>query len=136
MDEPNTYLQERQSLIRGEHSDAEHYDKWLLTLSGGAFAISITFIRYIAPDPSGGSIAFLVIAWVSFLLSILATMTSLQCSQAAFQRQREILDALQSNPNACQENWRATCVKALNWLSLGLFGLGAIMLAVFSTLNL
>ena len=51
--------------IEAEHSDAEHYDKWLLTLSSGAFGISIAFLQHIAPHPLADSKKYLVIAWAA-----------------------------------------------------------------------
>ena len=40
-----SYEQERKASLDAEYSDAEHYDKWLITLSSGGFGISIAFIQ-------------------------------------------------------------------------------------------
>lgn len=122
--------EEIKASLDAEYKDAEHYDKWLLTLSSGAFGISIAFMRYIAPDPTRLSKGFLVAAWVSLLLAILATMSSMQFSQSGFRRQRK--EMRQDNTT----NRPAFCAKILNWTSLSLFIIGAAMLAVFSFLNL
>ena len=129
--------QERKLALEAEYSDAEHYDRWLITLASGSFGISIAFIRYIAPSPTCISKWFLGLAWIFLLLSILATLSSLQFSQLGFRRYREILDNKQIGRDPQDEsNRHADTVKVLNWASLILFILGAVMLAIFSFLNL
>lgn len=122
--------EEIKASLGAEYKDAEHYDKWLLTLSSGAFGISIAFMRYIAPDPTPVSKGFLVAAWGSLLLTILATMSSMQFSQSGFRQYRKTLT--QDNKTNKPAYW----AKVLNWVSLALFIVGAAMLAVFSFLNL
>lgn len=135
--EQSLYEQDRKASLDAEYSDAEHYDKWLLTLSSGAFGVSVAFIRYIAPNPISASKTFLILAWCFLLASILATMTSLQLSQIAFRRYREILDELRQGPQTRgPTNLSGSFVLILNWLSLFLFVAGAAMLAVFTFINL
>ena len=132
-----SYEQERKASLDAEYSDAEHYDKWLITLSSGGFGISIAFIRYIAPHPTTTSKWFLAVAWVSLLLSIISTMASLQCSQSGFRRYRDILDQMKrGNAKSDHRNLPAKTAKILNWISLVLFSVGAAMLAIFSYVNL
>ena len=131
------YQQDRKQTIEAEYSDAEHYDKWLITLASGAFGISIAFIRYIAPQPTLCSKFFLAASWVFLLLSISATMSSLQFSQVGFRRYREILDKKQIGEDSQgMGNMYIKVVTHLNWSSLALFILGSAMLAIFSFLNL
>ena len=45
------YLKEHDGLVEGERHAAENFDKAMLALSGGVFALSITFIKELAPEP-------------------------------------------------------------------------------------
>ena len=131
------YQQERQASIEAEHSDAEHYDRWLLTLSAGALGISIAFLKDIAPNPDPSTHCWLITAWTSLIAAITATVGSMQVSQWAFQRYRALLDKQHAgNPEASQRNNPKTVLQWLNWLSLFLFVTGISALAVFSFQNL
>lgn len=132
-----TYDTERQYSIEAEHKDAEHYDKWLITIASGALGLSIVFIRDIAPDPAPETRVWLVTSWIAFLLSITLTMFSLLASQKGLQRYRDILDNKRySEILVSQKNRWAELTSALNWLSLMMFVGGAICLMVYSHLNL
>ena len=148
--EDQQYQQERQAAIDAEFSDAEHYDKWLLTLSGGALGISIAFLKDIAKTPDPATLPCLITAWACLIAAIAFTIASLQFSQAGFRRYRENLDKQQNgNPVAAADNilvriwlWftggniSARIVLLLNWLSLFLFVAGISALAAFSFQNL
>ena len=47
------YRDERNKLIDGEQDHSKSYDKYVLTLSGGALALSVTFIHDINTTISG-----------------------------------------------------------------------------------
>jgi hypothetical protein len=61
------------------------YDKAVLSLSGGALGLSITFIRQIVHGTPSG-ILLLELAWGGFALSILAIFVSMLTSQWALQK--------------------------------------------------
>ncbi len=89
------YLEERDTLIEGERNASESFDKAMLTLSGGVFALSITFVKEIAPQPIGTG--WLLSAWIGFAISLLATLISFLSSQEAWRMQRTILGRLYRN---------------------------------------
>ncbi len=130
--ENDLYLSERKSLIEGQLQSYISLDKWLLTLSGGAFGLSITFIKNIIP-PEGSKVIFLLIsAWVSFCLSLLSTLVSFLTSQAAYSKQIEIIENdLEENSNKCR-NWTIF----LNIFSVLCFTVGVFCLAAFCSVNL
>jgi hypothetical protein len=66
----------RDWLVQADHKASEAYDKAVMTLSGGALAISITFIHDIAPSPLATTIYRLIFAWGAFGLSITAILIS------------------------------------------------------------
>ena len=82
----------RDWLIKADHRASEAYDKAVMTLSGGALAISITFIHDIAPSPDKGTVYLLGIAWGSFGLSIAVILVSKLTSQWALRKAMRQID--------------------------------------------
>jgi hypothetical protein len=132
------YLEERRLLIEAELSQSSAFDKYLLVLSSGALALSLTFVREVAPFPKASTYPFLVLAWFTFAFAIGSTLTSLLLSQKALQQQREIYaQAVRDNDWPPTQHTLLSCwVGRLNWLSLGSFVTGAFLLSIFATVNL
>lgn len=135
-DKYQVYLDERKQLIDAERETAQQFDKAILTLAAGALALSITFIKQIAPHPKSQSIYFLIVAWILFSFSILSTLISFLVSQAACRRQREILDQDISEKERKIKNNAADWTNRLNYLSIAFFILGIVFLIIFSAINL
>ncbi len=140
------YRDERNKLIDGEHDYSKSYDKYLLSLSGGALALSITFIHHIIGDGPVQQPALIVLAWISFALSVVAALVGIHQSAPLFRAFRDILDR---NAEHAGEKFSWTSVRKeqstcrrlvlmgwLNWGSLGLFLLGVILLLTFTGCNL
>ena len=131
-----TYHPERNLLIDAEREAARGFDKAMITLSAGALALSLTFVKNIAPSPSNHFLLFL--AWAAFILSLLVILVSFLCSQAGMRRQRQIIDT--DLMRVCrardQKNcWHKTVIR-LNLVSMVSFVVGVILLALFAGLNL
>lgn len=131
------YLNERVRNIESKAKHAEMFDKYILTLAGGAFGISITFVDKIAKYIDKNTIFWLAIAWGMFALSMLSTLMSFRCGAKAFEKQIEVLDCNYENDknddipeNLVQE------IKSLNQLSILSFIIGVISLIIFSLLNI
>jgi hypothetical protein len=71
------YREERSKLIDGEQDYAKSYDKYVLTLSGGALALSVTFIQNIIGSGPLQRPALIISAWVLFTLCVGATLVEL-----------------------------------------------------------
>ena len=134
-----TYLKERASLIDAEHSSSDEHDKAALTLSGGALALSITFLEKIAPNPSPESTWILFVAWAGFILSITSVLAGFHLSQLACRKQRDILDQMQLSGGKLDvepinrfSNWTLR----LNYASFGFFVVGVAFLAWYVGGNL
>jgi len=132
------YLDERRVLIEAELSQSSAFDKYLLVLSSGALALSLTFVREVAPSPKASTYAFLVLAWLSFALAIGSTLTSMLLSQKALRHQRDIHDeAMRGGDWPPTKHTRlSSWVGMCNWLSLVCFVAGAALLSVFGAVNL
>jgi len=135
--ERETYLKEREALVSAEGEQCQHYDKAILVLSGGALGLSLTFLKDVVPTYEPGTLRWLVLGWISLIVSLLATLSSLQTSQLALRKQRDILDSeFYGNVHAEQRNCFGAATNALNIASLVLFILGVALIALFVLLNL
>jgi len=142
--EYHVYLDERKALIDAERESARLFDKAILTLTSGAFGLSLAFIRQIVPSIRCGTKLFLIFGWTGFSLSLLSTLISFLISQFACRKQREILELeysrdqkqnSQEDKQNIKNKW-ARCTNRLNISSLVFFILGLIFLAVFVIINL
>lgn len=136
-----TYLEERKSLTDAKLAGSLLLDKAILALAGGAFGLSLTFIRPILPDIRPGTLAMLMYAWIGFGVSLLSTLISVLTSQSACARQVEILEAELLDDNHGDKkcdliNRPANWTGWLNKLSIGTFIIGAALLAIFVSVNL
>jgi magnesium-transporting ATPase (P-type) len=131
-----TYLEERKLLVDAERESARSFDKSMLTLSSGALALSITFIRQIAPAPRFET--YLYLAWSGFILALLCTLVSFLSSQTALRKQRDILDLNYQDSRSAseQKNLMSAVTNYLNWFSILSFIIGVLCLTVFAIKNL
>ena len=130
------YWDERRQLIDAENQVAGRFDKSVLTLSGGALALSLTFLKELAgPDPERTGLIYG--AWLFLGLAIAFMLVSLLTSQRAYQRQRELLNALQHGDDVSAEsNSPAWWTQSLNLASIGAFLFGVALIAWFVGHNL
>lgn len=133
MGKPNydVYLDERKILIQTNKETSQQFDKYILTLSAGALAISITFLENIVPNPDENTLIYLILGWLVFILSMLATLISFIISQKACDKQIDLLESPKDDKN----NW-SIWTQRLNILSIICFVGGAIFLSIFSILNI
>ena len=132
----HAYRDERKLLVDAEREAAATFDKYLIMLSAGTLALSITFLKDIAPKPIGGP--YLCTSWAFLALSLFAIMLSFLGSQHAMRCQRRIIDAdaLKQKRARGQRNVWGVAVTFLNWTSVVFFALGIILMVVFASINL
>ena len=143
----NRFLDERRSLNDARFRVAESLDKALLTLSGGALAISMTFIKDIANSPVWAWA--LMTAWVLFGSAIAVLLLSSYICQLAYKKQRQILDdgqtaKLEKQDKDAQTRSRTPEKKNVwtvstevgNLAALVLFLLGIAFLGIFIWINM
>ena len=75
-----------------EQKSADQHDKAILAIASGGLALSVTFLKDIAPHPLPETWKYLGISWVCFVVSILAILLSFLTSQSACRKQRDFLD--------------------------------------------
>jgi hypothetical protein len=135
-DQRTEYLEERKLLIQAEREASQSFDKAMITLSAGALALSITFIRQLAPTPRDH--VFLYVAWIGFILALITILTSFLASQSALRKQRDVIgeryqDKFTDGPS---DGFFARLTNCLNWSSIVLFALGVASLTLFAVKNL
>lgn len=137
--DPKTYISTRQSYDEAELEVSGRYDKWILTLSGGALGLSITFIDKIAKNPTIDTLLWLKLSWGCLIFALLAALTSLVTSQSAIRENRKELDQAnmdKSAPRLSFPRWFTWITNGLNWGALVLFILGTIFLCLFAFQNI
>lgn len=128
------FLDERQSLNDARFKVAETLDKALLTLSGGALGISMTFVKDIAKNPMCK--CTLIGSWILFGLTIASILLSLYCCQAAYKKQREILDDEQIGKKNTKNNKWSIVTKVLYFIAIASFLFGLLLLGIFIVINM
>ncbi|MCX6000202.1 MAG: hypothetical protein NTU41_11635 [Chloroflexi bacterium] len=135
-----TYIGERASLVNAELEQSRQFDKYVLAMAGGAFGLSLAFIRDVVPAFKAGTVLFLVASWSTFGVSILSTLISLLASQSALRRQREILDSQLGGEEQTEarpdRNRMAVLTNTLNWFAALFLVAGVGLLTAFTALNL
>ena len=130
------YLEERKLLVEAEREQSRSFDKAMLTLSVGALALSLIYMRDFAKTPSWS--ALLYGAWITFGISLLATSWSFLISQSALRKQRKMLDERhRGRPEVGiqTKNRFASATNWLNWWSVIAFTAGVVLLALFAIVN-
>lgn len=89
----------RNQLLEAEQKIGEGYDKTLITLSGGALAISIAFINDVVGTNSISNGEFLAVAWSSWALSLTSLLLAFYFGGHAYRHAIETLDSNKLNSN-------------------------------------
>lgn len=138
------YLDERRLLINAEKELSQSFDKSLLTLSAGAFGLSLVFLKTISSSCSSNhsqpkNMELLYLSWANLGLTILFMLFALLVGQILFRRHKEWLDAYYSSDSTKLEHYKCDGIEvigALNWAAIVAFSLGIVLLAIFSVINI
>lgn len=138
------YMSHRERLSAVEQYYARSYDKWLLTLSGGALALSMALCKDVVVGTPQGT-HWLLASWILFAAAILSTLTCILLSHGAHEKDVEILDRIyeeheehwQRQVSVAQgAQWRQKAIGWLNRASLVCFVAGLCLLAYFASQNI
>jgi hypothetical protein len=121
-------IDERKRLTDLHEKATDAFDRAVMTLAGGALAISIAFIHDVAPHPRHKWV--LGLGWIMFAASLLLILLSFLTSE------RAIVGMVGRLDRADQEIPRGKWTDYLNWTSAGAFILGVAFLVLFAWLNL
>ena len=76
----------RQHLMAAEQKSQSEYDKWVITLSGGALGVSFAFLKDVVGTKSIVSTGWLLAAWICWALGISSGLASHFFSSLALRR--------------------------------------------------
>ena len=135
----DAYLDHRNTLQSASLEIAGRFSQWMLTLSGGALGLSITFIEKLKPLILESSRYWLIISWIAFAASLLACLFSLYSSYTATQKaiihHDDMYQAKRNNPDdliAEPVNCAGNLTDFLSYASMTLFAVGILALCVFA----
>jgi len=133
------YRRTRDDLLARQMKNSESYDRAILSLSSGALALSLSFIKDIVPIGHGHAYALLVVSWVLFGASILLILGSYPTSQWGVNLQLEFaekyyLDNDESYRN--RDNCWGHATLILGLLAGASFVAAFICTIIFVTINL
>jgi hypothetical protein len=121
-------------------SGTESFDKYMLTFSSGALALSLAFIKDVVPLGRAVWITSLIGSWIAFVLCILVTLMSFQFSIKALESTIPALNEyyLQRKEDAFNRHLQSFWSRAVGWCTLGQaisFALGVIFTMMFVIVN-
>jgi hypothetical protein len=125
----DAWTTDRERLLALHESTTQAFDKAIMTLAGGALAVSISFIHDVAHHPRHKGI--IGASWSFFVLSLLLILWSFLTSERATRRMiHQMADPdAESIPEGRMTDW-------LNWGSAGSFLVGVVCLVLFAVLNI
>ena len=128
-----TYLDYRRQLVEGLYEGSKQYDAALLSLSSGAFILSVAFIADLPKELTPTLIYLLKSSWVSFAATIIIVLASFRVSQHAFHAQMDNLDkAYKECDDSILEN-QPPSVRIIKWLNY-FAGIAFLIAVIFTVL--
>lgn len=139
------YAEQRKILLDAEQAQGASFDKWILTLSGGAIAISLTLVKDLIGTRQPCHPWLLGVSWMAMGVAVASELVSIYGSQRSHERYKDLLDEtfIQDPDNFLdevrkkqdRERW-PRAIGALNISSVIAFVIGLITLCTFAALNL
>jgi len=135
----NIYLQERDSIIRQVHEQQSSLDKYIITISTGAFGVSLAIVKYLETITTIEGQNLLVVSWFLFIATIVITLSSFVFSQAALRKQLSIMRKWYDQDELSEEDERnrySNITKWTNGIYLVLFVAGVGFMIAFGWINI
>lgn len=135
------YLKDREANIQWEYEQNSSFDKYVLTLGGGTFGLTLTFIKnIIGPDKIvPDSVKWILfLGWALLVTSICFTLVSFRTSVAGFRWYIRKLDDTYGNPDCSvkSSNPWSIATGVLNVASIVSFVVGSAAIFLFVIQNL
>jgi|GEM_PF-1953789 len=137
------YIDERKNLSAAELDLGKSFDKWILTLAGGALGLSLTFAKELGLGLDGAGGACLAFAWVWFACAVYLALLSIYYSPKACEDFRNIMDeemeVERSGPEPTQDYWarvRARQLRCKRWRHIPRLNQGSLWAFMFGVLFL
>lgn len=132
------YAETRADLLKRQLSNAENYDKSILSVATAALGFSLVFLKEIVPISIAKDFYLIKISWLFLILTILATLISFLSSQRAINKQLLYAQEYYLNSNddfLNKKNWPAIVTDWLNWGSAIFFVIAIVITTTFVSIN-
>jgi len=127
-------IEERKLLFGAMLEGSRLFDKAIITISAGAYGLSLTMLGVFQPVRLG-TLVYLKYAWISLGASIVLTLLSFMTSQRACLRNIEIMEHRNLDNSHNNKNIWSTITFILNLTTTIIFIIGLFFLTSFSFLN-
>ena len=127
---PEEHLKHYHCLVEGEQKAYESFDKYLVTLSAGALALSVNLVNVLGI--TGCMRCLLLAGWVMFCLSLISILASFLISARAWRWERERYNELCEGQDRLRtaSNPYSICTFGLNVCSAVAFATGVILVLI------
>lgn len=130
------YLREyRAQLVAGRQQVIDNYEKTLLTLTTGALALSITFVKDILDGTPTSAVPWLLAAWSCWTCTVVLMITSYYLSPIAYSKAISQVDDGSITKGKAGGGY-TTAIRALNSLGGLTFLVGIICFAIVGITNI
>jgi hypothetical protein len=92
MSEDEDLKKYRDSLMQFDHEASLNFDKAVMSLSGGALGLTITFIKDIVPNPVDETKIILLASWIALALSLTFILFSYLTSMVSLRKAMKQVD--------------------------------------------
>jgi len=124
-------FEQAKMLIEASEASSHSFDKAILTLASGAFALSLVFLKDVAPVLNKSTLYLLKWGWSFFALCLVCILVSFQTSQIAC---NHLLKRIYKE-NVEKNKW-GTITRILNWTSIVSLIAAIIFMGTFFYANL
>lgn len=111
-------LQERSILSTISHQTALQHGKTVITIATGGLALSLVFLKDIAPRPESSTLPLLGVSWLLFVATVMIVLAAFWTSQQACREQSDFLNQYYFENKAVLQSGRwSTNTAALNFFA-------------------
>lgn len=125
----------RQFLVDTQIKLSENYDKLVITLSGGALALSITFLKDIIGNKNISHPELLLLSWALFVISLAGILCSILFGIKAYKKAISQVDGNTINNEKIGGN-SSICSLISHWLAAICLLIGLGLISIFAYCNI
>ena len=128
----------RNEQLTRERANSDKYDNTILTYSAGALALSLTFIKDVAPLATAQVVWVLKVSWVLFVLALLVMLASFPIAQAENRKSVDFAHKYYIDEEEAYCNkvgWQGRLLRWLNILAGTVFFLAIVLTTTFVWIN-
>ena len=133
------YLKFMESAEKSRLTNAEAFDKAVLTLSSAGLGLSLTFFKFIVPLEHATSLSLIKSAWLFFLASVVSTILGFRVAHYGYSvaiKYAEKIYLEGDESYGSRRNIPSLIAEGLNWISGITFLLASALLVAFVISNL